>query len=73
MLQADDRAKATEFVTKYDEAMSTQHGQLTVHRVSHYLASEDIGCLSGHLREYAGGGPMHPKLRTEVTAYQLCI
>ena len=69
-LQADDRTKAALFVERYDKAMADPATKLKVHRVSHYLAS---GALGLDLRAYATGSPMSKKLRTEITAYQLCM
>lgn len=69
-LQADDRTKAALFVERYDKAIADPATKLKVHRVSHYLAS---GALGLDLRAYATGSPMSKKLRTEITAYQLCM
>jgi hypothetical protein len=70
ILQADDRNKAIEFVERYDKATADPATKLKVHRVSHYLAS---GPLGSDLRAYAAGSPMSERLRTEITAYQLCM
>jgi hypothetical protein len=69
-VQADDREKAKQFVELYDDAMSVPATAQHVHRVSHYLAA---GSLGNDLREYAAGHPMTSQLRTEITAYQLCM
>lgn len=69
-LQADDRDKAVLFVERYDKAIADPATKLKVHRVSHYLAS---GPLGSDLRAYATGSPMSENLRTEITAYQLCM
>jgi hypothetical protein len=69
-IQADDREKAKQFVDLYDEAMRVPATAQHVHRVSHYLAAGSLGI---DLREYAAGRPMTSQLRTEVTAYQLCM
>ena len=69
-LQADDRTKAALFVERYDKAIADPATKLKVHRVSHYSAS---GALGLDLRAYASSSPMFKKLRTEITAYQLCM
>ena len=68
--KADDREKATEFVERYDQSMANPETKPKVHRVSHYLASGQLGI---DLRAYANGHPMSERLRTEITAYQLCM
>ena len=71
--EADDRDKAIEFIAKYDSAMQCQDTAALVHRVSHYLAGKGPACIGTDFRTYANGGPMSSRLRTEVTAYQLCM
>lgn len=62
------------FVSKYDKAIVDPVLSQSIHRVAHYLCSETLPhCLGGAMRAYAGGGPMSSTLRTEVTAYQLCM
>jgi hypothetical protein len=68
--KADDREKAKEFVKRYDKSMANPETKAQVHRVSHYLASGELG---SDLRAYAKGDPMSERLRTEITAYQLCM
>jgi hypothetical protein len=55
---------------RYDAAVS---GGKFVHRVSKYLCCEGIGCLGSHLRHFASTGNMSVTLRSEITAYQLCM
>ena len=69
-IQADDREKAKQFVDLYDDAMRDPATAQHVHRVSHFLAAGSLGI---DLREYAAGHPMTSQLRTEITAYQLCM
>lgn len=69
-IQADDREKAKQFVDLYDDAMRDPATAQHVHRVSHYLAAGSLGI---DLRGYAAGHPMTSQLRTEITAYQLCM
>ena len=70
ILQAADRTKAALFVERYDKAIADPATKLKVHRVGHYLTSGALGL--GH-RADATGSPMFKKLRTEITAYQLCM
>ena len=44
-----------------------------MHRVTHYLASTDRECLGQDLRAFVDGQNLSAKLRTEITAYQLCV
>jgi hypothetical protein len=69
-IQADDREKAKTFVEMYDNAMLSPDTAVQVHRVSTYLAE---GTLGNDLRAYAAGEPMTDHLRTEITAYQMCM
>jgi hypothetical protein len=55
---------------RYDEAVA---GGKFVHRVSRYLCGEGNGCLGSYLRLFATTGHMSVPLRTEITAYQLCV
>lgn len=71
--QADSREKAKEFVERYDEVVAQPGGRAMLHRVSHYLASVDSGCLGRDLRAFADSGRMSKELRSEILAYQLCI
>lgn len=71
--QADSREQANEFVRQYDKAIAGPSGRSRVHRVSHYLASEQSGCLGRDLRDFASGGQMSSALRAEILAYQLVV
>lgn len=73
LCQVTDRKTASEFLMKYDQVMSTPAGHSEIHRVTHYLAGDGPGCLGAEFRMYATGGPLSPTLRTEITAYQLCV
>lgn len=64
------REKAGQLRTAFNDAVA--RGQ-SVNRVLRYLASEEAGCLGQDLRAWAAGGPMSVELRTEITAYQLCV
>ena len=44
-----------------------------MHRVSHYLLSSSPGCLGSDFRVWAAGSHMSQRLRSEITAYQLCM
>ena len=72
--QVDDRHMAKEFVARYDQALSDPSLATGIHRVSHYICSTDMeNCLGHAMRAYANGAPMTLGLRTEITAYQLCV
>jgi len=64
---------AKEFIRQYDTATRDVSKASSIHRVSHYLAIDALGCLGSDLREFAAGGLMSPRLRAEITAYQLCM
>ena len=68
--QADSRDVAKRICKDYDEARRT--GQF-VHRVTHYIASTNPGCWGSDLRAFASGQSMSEGLRSELTAYQLCV
>ena len=72
MFQADNRDAAKEMLKKFKLAR-TSSGAGQVHRVSRYLMSEEDGCLGSDFRDYVAGAPMSRQLRTEITAYQLCM
>ena len=61
------------FIEKYDKAASSDLTNHKIHRVAHYLASTNFGCLGCDFRNFAAGHSMSEALRTEITAYQLCV
>ena len=64
---------AANMVTRYDAALADDSTRHSIHRVSHYLLSCSAGCLGFLFRDYVKTGKMHTKLRSEITAYQLCM
>ncbi len=59
---------------KYDKVLTNPTLTGSVHRVSHYLCSTTQPNALGHdFRSYASGEHMSTRLRTEITAYQLCV
>ena len=44
-----------------------------INRVTQYLLLEEPGCLGTAFRIWAAGGDMSDELRSEITAYQLCV
>ena len=71
--QADDRTIAAKMVQVYDSATSDPRAAQHVHRVSRYLLHVGDGCLGSDFRSYARTGVMTSRLRTEITAYQMCM
>ncbi len=71
--QLDDLAAAQRFVLEYEKASADETSAQRIHRVTRYLASEEPGCLGSDLRRYAAGEAMSERLRSEITAYQLCM
>ncbi len=69
----DDVSAAQRFLREYNTAMENEDSARRVHRVTTYLASEAPGCLGSDLRRYAATGEMSQRLRSEVTAYHLCM
>ena len=64
---------ASRIVSSYDQHVSQHGNDSETHRVSRYVASAAPNCLGSYLRLFAKRGIMSAKLRTEITAYQMCI
>ena len=60
-------------VRRFDEAIENRVRQKTLHRVSRYLLGSQPGQLGPEFRAWASAGRMSDRLRTELTAYQLCV
>ena len=71
--QADQQVTARDMVRRYDLASADPVSKILLHRVSHYLLGTDSGQLGRDFREWANDGHMSDRLRTEITAYQLCV
>ena len=71
--QADEQQTAQDMVRRYDLAVQRPGADRLVHRVSHYLLGTRPGQLGLDFRRWAVDGHMSARLRTELTAYQLCV
>ncbi len=70
--EADSRPGAAAFLAKFDEA-APRADTLPLHRVSVYLGGGSVECLGQDLRRFATGQELSASLRSEITAYQLCM
>ena len=70
--EADDIEVARELLQWYDTQMASPDSAARVHRVMHYLLGQGPEQLGSDFREYCRAGTMSVRLRTEITAYQLC-
>ena len=71
--QADDRQVAAKMIDLYEHQRLDPEKLRVMHRVSKYLLACAEGCLGSDFRQYARTGVMSVALRTEVTAYQMCM
>lgn len=60
-------------VRRYDIALANPGALQLTHRVSSYLMGSATGQLGPDFRRWAGEGHMSGRLRSELTAYQLCM
>lgn len=60
-------------VRRYDLAQADPDARRITHRVSTYLLGSLPGQLGQDFRRWAGDGQMSDRLRSEITAYQLCV
>ena len=67
--EADDPAKASEFLHKHDAMVKLG---IPVHRVSEHFAGSG-SALRSDMEAHASGKGMSSRLRVEVISYQLCI
>lgn len=69
-LEADDRQVARALIEEADAAVSAGR---PLHRVTQYLVGHGLGTMRPLMQRFVDEGFMDPRLRTEITAYQLCM
>ena len=72
-MKADSQLVARDMVSRYDKAVAVPDECGRMHRVAHSLLGSGTGQLGVEFRTWATDGSMSARLRSELTAYQMCM